>query len=239
MALDKTLRIGVFSLFAYWGQSLSSTSSNSQVFWSGQVKGQARLVEPLPTALHQLFPGEFPSLSAARKACRRRLIFVEGALGSCQTVVYENDALEKRERGASGEFEVNERLVGLLPVVFEDDHMAVVVKPAGMPTHGATSSELNSGTKKRRGSSSSSSRATTTVRTALLHVLKPSKATATLTTSETKEEQQQQQQHIRAVNISSGVKGFFAPLRRPTHVHRLDKVNDTLPSTPLIKSSHK
>mmetsp|Transcript_86642 Transcript_86642/g.167871 ORF Transcript_86642/g.167871 Transcript_86642/m.167871 type:complete len:507 (-) Transcript_86642:124-1644(-) len=165
--------------------------------------GLALYVEPLPSALHRLFPGDFSSLSAARKACRQRTIFVEGSLGSCQTIVYPEDKLEKRDRASPGDFQFNERIAAALPVLFEDDHMAIVVKPAGMATHGGTASERNSangaGIKINPKKKSSTTSNGLTVRTALLHALRPS------------------------IFAPGGRSDEQAPLRRPTHVHRLDK----------------
>jgi 23S rRNA pseudouridine1911/1915/1917 synthase len=74
-------------------------------------------------------------------------------------------------------------------VVFEDDDMAVVCKPAGMPTHptyGAfvSAEDGERGTRASRGA---------TVRSVLPFVLQPS------------------------------ARGTPGVLRRPTHVHRLDK----------------
>lgn len=85
---------------------------------------------PLPAALQVLDPELFPSASRARKYCRKRRVSVNGAEASCSVRVRPGDSVEWREK--------KPRVLNPddLPVLLEDDHLAVVRKPRGMIMHG-------------------------------------------------------------------------------------------------------
>ena len=105
----------------------------------------------LPIALTLLAPNEFPSLSKARKACRKGnivihrhcstvmddatdeiLCFVRGRVGDR---IYPKDIIGKQIRASHGSYS---KYIGYapptfdLPVVYEDDHFAIVNKPPGI-----------------------------------------------------------------------------------------------------------
>ncbi|KAK9790323.1 hypothetical protein WJX73_005908 [Symbiochloris irregularis] len=66
----------------------------------------------LPTALAQLLPDHFTTITSSRKACRRQEIHVNGTPQKNQGLVSPGD------------------------IVFEDDHMACIVKPQGASVQG-------------------------------------------------------------------------------------------------------
>ena len=91
----------------------------------------------LPCALHHCFKDSYPSMSAARKAVRRGEILtsLEGANTVCNTsnTVFGGEVFFIQKRLQPGLFPQ-----GTAPfemqVVYEDDHIAVVVKPPGVVT---------------------------------------------------------------------------------------------------------
>ena len=155
--------------------------SGLRVTWSAIVDMPPDAIEPLSTVLYSRFHAVYPTRTAAKRVCRRREVFVSGELASSATLVYPGDVIERRERASPGSFSFDAEAALLLPVVYEDDEMAVVSKPAGMATHPTPASE---------GKKSQASGCT--VRSTLLRVLQPTKSEV-------------------------------GPLRRPMHVHRLDK----------------
>ena len=163
----------------------------------------------LPLALKLLDPEEYPTLSRARKACRKGAILLHrGPLpennpnsvfettphGKSSARVYPNDVIAKQIRMSGGFYpSMNYKKPPFdLPVIYEDDHMAIVNKPAGVMvyTHRtATCGHYN-------------------VRSALPFVLRPpSKRTG----------------HI---------------LRRPQPVHRLDKPTSGILLVAKTKLAH-
>ena len=153
----------------------------------------------LPVALMLQDPDEFPSLSRARKACRKGNILIHrGPLevdpdtgessvfdaekcskGRVGDRVFFGDVLGKQVRMGSGYFPVlsYKKPPFDLPVVYEDDHFAMVNKPSGVVVY----SQKNGG------------HGTMTVRACLPFVLEPPK------------------------------RGTYSVMRRPASVHRLDK----------------
>ena len=111
---------------------------------------------PLPQALLLLDPVTFPSLSRARKTCRRGGVLVNGQEARCINSVDPGDRVELQQRTAPG-FSPRGRPPFNVTVLLEDDHLAVVLKPAGVVTHpppgGATGSQ--------------------SMRTAVMHALQP------------------------------------------------------------------
>ncbi len=78
--------------------------------------------------------GKYPTRASARKACDRGEIAVDGLVSEPSRFVTPGQVLlrlETEEDAAEATRHVP------LPVVFEDDAMAVIVKPSGMPTSGA------------------------------------------------------------------------------------------------------
>ena len=92
-----------------------------------------------PLALQVLDPRRFPTPSKAKRACRRAEVALNGRTARCGDDVNVGDVLELRARtcvesylqarfrSAKAPFE--------LKVAYEDDYLAVVVKPSGRPTH--------------------------------------------------------------------------------------------------------
>ena len=159
----------LFLFLASRATSLSSPPS-TVVAWWGTVPSSVT-VEELPSALHRIWPDRYATPTAARKACRRREIYYGSnrtaarSRGSCQTVIYHGDVIEHRVRAAPGRIESipPARLAALqrlLPVVYEDDAIAVVNKPRGMAVHNSGASEHTM----------------PSVRSALLHVLQPTRS---------------------------------------------------------------
>ena len=111
---------------------------------------------PLPEALLLLDPVAFPSLSRARKSCRRGGVLVNGREARCINSVDPGDVVELQQRTAPG-FSPRGKPPFNVTVLLEDDHLAVVLKPAGVVTHpppgGATGSR--------------------SMRTAIMHALQP------------------------------------------------------------------
>ncbi|VEU44563.1 unnamed protein product [Pseudo-nitzschia multistriata] len=152
----------------------------------------------VPIALMMLDPGEYPSRSAARKACRKaRILIHRGPLEidtetgeeqfdakNCVRArvgdrVFPGDVMCVQVRIADGTVPVarHQKPPFELPVVFEDDHFAIVNKPAGIVVYA----------KKGGGEGFM------TIRAAIPFAVSPPKA------------------------------GTYSSLRRPKPVHRLDK----------------
>lgn len=97
----------------------------------------------LPLALMVFDPGRYATPSQSRRAIRRGQIFIQrnggdASVGFAGSRVYPGDYIVEREaaeRGATDRF--------LLPVVYEDDHMAIVNKPSGMVLYKHTESVLD------------------------------------------------------------------------------------------------
>jgi 23S rRNA-/tRNA-specific pseudouridylate synthase len=164
----------------------------------------------LPLALMMLDPKEYPSLSRARKACRKGHILLHSGplpeinpnatfatmkLGKVDSRVCPHDVIGRQVRMSGGFYpSINYKKPPFdLPVMYEDDHMAIVNKPAGVVVYAQKETKCGH----------------FNVRSALPFVLKPpSKKTA----------------H----NI----------LRRPQPVHRLDKPTSGLLLVAKTKAAH-
>ena len=60
----------------------SASTAPSTVVWAVEVAAPLEgLVQPLPAVLHAAWPEAFSTISAAKKVCRRRELFVDGVLG--------------------------------------------------------------------------------------------------------------------------------------------------------------
>lgn len=93
----------------------------------------------LPIALMVLNPETYPSLSRARKACRKGNILVRRAasekIGRVGDRIYPGDVVCQQVRMGNGYFSsaLGHRQPPFeLPVIYEDDHFALVNKPAGV-----------------------------------------------------------------------------------------------------------
>lgn len=98
---------------------------------------------PLPEALHGAEPGAFPTLSAARRTIRRGLVVVDSARTSCRTLVSGGELVLLLGRAGADASTGGRSPAAVttgankLEVLFEDDELAIVVKPQGMPTQDA------------------------------------------------------------------------------------------------------
>ena len=84
---------------------------------------------PLPEVLVAIDPERFPSMSRARKACRRGSVLVNGMEGRCITTARAGDVLSLQSRVAPG-FTPRGRAPFPVDVLFEDDAM---VRPSTEP----------------------------------------------------------------------------------------------------------
>lgn len=88
----------------------------------------------LPAALILLAPEEFGSLSSARKKIRRSGALLNGLVAGCEAEVSPGDAIGLQVRVNSG-YAPRGLPPFALEILFEDSHVAVVLKPAGVVTH--------------------------------------------------------------------------------------------------------
>ncbi|KAL1530551.1 hypothetical protein AB1Y20_001452 [Prymnesium parvum] len=89
---------------------------------------------PLPAALVMSHGTRFPTMTQARKACRKGHVLVNGRESRCIHLVSAGDVVSLQLRVQPG---YTPRGLPPFPVqvVWEDDHLAVVVKPAGVVAH--------------------------------------------------------------------------------------------------------
>jgi 23S rRNA-/tRNA-specific pseudouridylate synthase len=116
----------------------------------------------IPVALMLLDPSTYPSMSRARKACRKLSVLVRGQSSSNQTtttriglvgdrvVLAEDTAVQIQQRFGSGYFAASPPGGGntsdtrhRLPVLYEDDYVAIVHKPAGLLVYRAPQSSAS------------------------------------------------------------------------------------------------
>lgn len=113
--------------------AVAATRPNYAVTTSIGVRG-IEPHTPLPIALHALDAEQFPSLSRARKSLRRGEVLLNGRPARCATACSPGDLIELQARVAPG-YEPRGEPPFALDVVYEDDSLAVVYKPAGVVTH--------------------------------------------------------------------------------------------------------
>jgi 23S rRNA-/tRNA-specific pseudouridylate synthase len=116
----------------------------------------AAAAAPLPDALCATFPGAFATMTAARKACRRRRVLVDGATSGCGAQVCVGQLLQVLEPVEQpGSFSTDPQQRGQrrpratppppgihIPILFDDDYITAVVKPWGIKCHGYGSHHL-------------------------------------------------------------------------------------------------
>ncbi|KAL1528876.1 hypothetical protein AB1Y20_010199 [Prymnesium parvum] len=98
----------------------------------------------LPDVLRTLWPHRFTSQSSSRKACRRSLVLVDGVVGrsalkvaaGCTLSVVQRVAAPSPGAGRRGRADAQ-----ALRVIYEDDSLAVVYKPAGIAVQGGNASQ--------------------------------------------------------------------------------------------------
>mmetsp|Transcript_17409 Transcript_17409/g.33539 ORF Transcript_17409/g.33539 Transcript_17409/m.33539 type:complete len:415 (-) Transcript_17409:181-1425(-) len=84
----------------------------------------------LPAILRAALPELFPSPTSARKACRKKRVLVNNALAGCIREIQVGDKVELLSP------EERQKVGPTLDVLYEDDYMAVVLKPPGVKMHG-------------------------------------------------------------------------------------------------------
>jgi len=176
----------------------------------------------LQHALVRLDPKNYPTLTRARKACRKGMVLVHRNRKKTQNFRYDSDRDFDFQRGNVGDCVVSGDIIGVqmflgtyrkkqcypnieysrpqfqLPVLYEDDHLAVVNKPASVAVYSET----------RKNGSGDKTGNRKTVHFALPFVLTPPK---------------------------KGTPGGI--LRRPGIVHRLDKPTSGLLLVAKTKTS--
>ena len=100
-----------------------------------------------PLALQVLDPRRFPTPSKAKRACRRAEVALNGRTARCGDDVNVGDVLELRARTCVESYLQarfrNAKAPFELKVAYEDDYLAVVVKPSGRPTHSEGQGRMN------------------------------------------------------------------------------------------------
>ncbi|GAX79844.1 hypothetical protein CEUSTIGMA_g7284.t1 [Chlamydomonas eustigma] len=93
--------------------------------------------------LPHLFPEQFKSPTSAKRACRRGEVLVDGTTVQTTTCLRPFQTVQLIARASSstqhllhGQEAEAQNSLQHLRVVFEDEHMACIVKPQGMPTQG-------------------------------------------------------------------------------------------------------
>ncbi|CAM9880660.1 unnamed protein product, partial [Laminaria digitata] len=87
--------------------------------------------------MHAQYREEFPSQSSARKAVRRKELLLNGEEVKNDVKVQPGDEVTMQKRVQPGLFPQGKPTC-TLPIVFEDDFIAIVVKPPGVAVHGGT-----------------------------------------------------------------------------------------------------
>ena len=90
---------------------------------------------PLPAVLTTIDPQRFPTLSQARKSLRRGFVLINGVRSGCGSTASAGDVVALQERVAVGAAQQRGTAPFPLDIVYEDDSLGIVVKPAGVCTH--------------------------------------------------------------------------------------------------------
>ena len=90
---------------------------------------------PLPAVLTTIDPQRFPTLSQARKSLRRGFVLINGVRSGCGSTASPGDVVALQERVAVGAAQQRGTAPFPLDIVYEDDSLGIVVKPAGVCTH--------------------------------------------------------------------------------------------------------
>jgi len=101
---------------------------------------------PLPEVLVAIDPERFPTLSRARKACRRRTVLVNGVVSFCIDTAGGGDKIGLQTRVQAWRPITGFKAAFAVDVVYEDSQLAVVYKPEGVctfPTRGIENRNSN------------------------------------------------------------------------------------------------
>lgn len=123
---------------------LSADGQQGEYVLSGPITDDERvfmvptsIVQPLPLPEAVEVYGEFSSPSKARKLIRRGQVWVNGQARTCQDKAVGGDRVEVRAPESKIKRKDGKpRGVKKIRVVFEDDDLAVIVKPGGVAVHG-------------------------------------------------------------------------------------------------------
>ena len=88
--------------------------------------GAVGMDTPLPEVLVAVYPIRFPSMSRARKSCRRGAVLVNNVEGRCISTASPGDAIALQERVTPG-FSPRGHPPFPVDIVYEDDHLAVCI----------------------------------------------------------------------------------------------------------------
>ena len=103
-----------------------------------KTENHIAIVQLQPIRLQEYGVGIFPTLptkSAIKKALKKQLIFVNGQLATTATLIHGNETITFHH---SEKTNLSKRLILKLEVVYEDDHLAIINKPAGILVSGNT-----------------------------------------------------------------------------------------------------
>ncbi|WIA16409.1 hypothetical protein OEZ85_013101 [Tetradesmus obliquus] len=90
----------------------------------------------LDAVLPDLFSSRYSSASAGKKAIRRKEVQVNGSVARTDMLLQEGDVVRVVMKVGSGAVWGSTAGKPGLEVAFEDEHMACIVKPQGLPTQG-------------------------------------------------------------------------------------------------------
>lgn len=121
-------------------------SSNFRVVGKWTVRENQHVGNKLSEFLHLIAPSTFSSISSSKNAVRRGLISLNGLKALNTAILADGDVIESHERSEQSSFCDNKANTGdaifkKVPVLWEDNHLAVVIKPQGMLTFRAKEPE--------------------------------------------------------------------------------------------------
>lgn len=126
------------------GSSISFLFSPDRDGIASSPSGTPPAENRLPALLHRRNRWLFPSASSARWAVRRQEVSVSGEIGTCETVLLGGEEITIHQRGESPfrkKTASQEQSAQTLQVLYEDEHIAAVIKPMGMPMYYSSSNE--------------------------------------------------------------------------------------------------
>eukprot|EP00879_Flechtneria_rotunda_P026171 GHRR01027888.1.p1 GENE.GHRR01027888.1~~GHRR01027888.1.p1 ORF type:complete len:199 (+),score=34.03 GHRR01027888.1:105-701(+) len=90
----------------------------------------------IDSLLPELFPGRYTSMAGAKRAIRRREVHINGFIATTEVKVCKGDIVQVMVKAGSGPVWAGTAGKPGLDLVYEDDHMACIIKPQGLPTQG-------------------------------------------------------------------------------------------------------
>jgi 23S rRNA-/tRNA-specific pseudouridylate synthase len=121
-------------------------NSQFRVVGKWSIDENQHVGKKLSEYLHLIAPTKFSTMTSSKNAVRRGLIRLNGLKAQNMDILAEGDVIESFERSEQGSFCDNTVNTGdakfkKVPVLWEDDHVAVVIKPQGMLTFRAKEQE--------------------------------------------------------------------------------------------------